>query len=59
MEQVVAHIIRTINHRNLPLRVRSTVDAYFFDLLKRFLPLRLYLWPLHLSLLGVGEGRQL
>jgi len=58
-EKVARKIVKTINHPNPPLRVRSTPDAYFFDLLRRFLPRRLYHWILYHSLPGLKEwGKQ-
>ena len=54
-EKVARKIVKTINHPNPPLRVRSTPDAYFFDLLRRLLPRRLYHWILYRSLPGLAE----
>jgi len=54
-EKVAARIVRTIHNPDPPLRVRVTIDAYVFDLMRRFLPRRLYHWILYRSLPGVTK----
>jgi hypothetical protein len=53
-EKVARRILRTIERRNPPLRVAGTVDAVVFDLLRRFLPRRLYHAVLYRSLPGIS-----
>ena len=58
-EKVARRILRTIERRNPPLRVAGTVDAVVFDLLRRFLPRRLYHAVLYRSLPGISTwGRK-
>ncbi len=58
-EKVARRILRTIERRNPPLRVAGTPDAIVFDLLRRFLPRRLYQAVLYRSLPGIRTwGRE-
>jgi short-subunit dehydrogenase len=41
-EDVAETVVRTIEHPNPPLRVAATWDAWIFDMMRRFLPARLY-----------------
>lgn len=45
-ESIAVKIVRTMEQPNPPLRVPATIDAYFFSILRRFLPRRLYHWVL-------------
>jgi short-subunit dehydrogenase len=49
-ERIARRIIRLLEHPDPPLRVGATPDAVIFDLLRRFLPRRLYHWILYRSL---------
>jgi len=49
-ESVARTVQRTIERRRPPLRVPGTPDAYLFDLMRRFLPRRLYHELLYRSL---------
>ena len=54
-DSVARRIVRTIERRWPPLRVAGTMDAHLFDLLRRFLPRRLYHYILYRSLPGVAK----
>lgn len=41
-EKIAKKILRVIDSSNPPLRVPVTIDAYFFDLIRKLLPRRLY-----------------
>lgn len=49
-DRVARKIIKTMKRKRPPLRVRATMDAHVFDLLRRFMPRRLYHWILYNSL---------
>ena len=52
---VARTIVKTIERSHPPLRVPATPDAIFFDLLRRFLPRRVYHLVLYYSLPGVRK----
>lgn len=52
-EKVARRVLHTMQRRRPPLRVAGTADAVLFDLLRRFLPRRLYHAVLYRSLPGV------
>ena len=41
-EKVAKKILKVINSKNPPLRVPVTVDAYFFGLIRKLLPRKMY-----------------
>lgn len=49
-ESIAKKIVKLIENKNPPLRLAATLDATFFDLLRRFLPRRFYHWFLYRSL---------
>ena len=53
-KKVARRILHTMQRRNPPLRVAGTPDAVLFDLLRRFLPRRLYHAILFRSLPRIG-----
>ena len=58
-EKVARRILHTLQRRRPPLRVAGTPDAVIFDLLRRFLPRRLYHAMLYRSLPGIRTwGRE-
>jgi NAD(P)-dependent dehydrogenase (short-subunit alcohol dehydrogenase family) len=60
-EKVARRILHTMQRNKPPLRVAATPDAVLFDLLRRFLPRRLYHAILYRSLPGIktwGPDRQ-
>ena len=54
-ESVAKKVLWAIEHPNPPLRVPATIDAYFFSLLRRLLPRRIYHWLLYKNLPGVSN----
>lgn len=49
-ERIARRVLRLLAHPDPPLRVSATPDAMVFDLLRRFLPRRLYHWILYRNL---------
>jgi short-subunit dehydrogenase len=49
-DDIAKKIEQVILSKHPPLRIPVTIDAYFFDLLRRFLPRRLYHWILYRAL---------
>ncbi len=49
-ERVARTVLRTMRRRDPPLRVPATIDAWLFDLMRRWLPRRLYHALLYRSL---------
>jgi short-subunit dehydrogenase len=52
---VAETIFKTLHQKNPALWVAATWDAYVFDLLRRFLPARLYSWFLYAGLPRIWE----
>jgi short-subunit dehydrogenase len=50
LDDIVRKVVFVIRQKNPPLRVAATPDAVFFDLLRRFLPRKLYHWVLYRNL---------
>lgn len=49
-DEIARKIVKLVGKAHPPLRVASTLDAQLFDLLRRFLPRRLYHWILYRGL---------
>lgn len=49
-DNVAKKIVKLLNQKRPPLRLMATPDAILFDLLRRFVPRRLYHWFLYLML---------
>lgn len=49
-EDVASKVVKVILAKNAPLRTAATFDAYFFDLIRRFLPRNFYHWLLYRNL---------
>lgn len=54
-ESVAEKILRTIRHKQPPLRVPATIDARMFSILRRLLPRRVYHRFLYRCLPRIGE----
>ena len=49
-DRIARKIEKIIQQKRPPLRIAATPDAYFFELLRRFLPRRFYHWFLYYNL---------
>ena len=49
-ERIARRVLRLLKHPDPPLRVSATPDAMIFDMLRRFLPRRLYHFILYRNL---------
>jgi hypothetical protein len=49
-ESIADIILKTMAHKDPPLRIPATIDANFFAVLRRLLPRRLYHWVLYKNL---------
>ena len=54
-EDVARRVERLIDRRRLPLRVRGTLDAVAFDLMRRLVPARIYNRVLYAALPGIRK----
>ena len=54
-DSVARTVIRVMNQRSPRLRVAGTADARLFDLMRRWLPRRLYHWILYRNLPSIKE----
>ena len=52
-KKIAKKVLKIIKAKNPPLRVRATLDATFFAMLRRFLPRKFYHWFLYKNLPGI------
>ncbi|MBX7143371.1 MAG: SDR family oxidoreductase [Oligoflexia bacterium] len=58
-DSIAATIINSLDHKNPPLRIPATIDAYIFSWMRRFLPRRLYHALLFWNLPGIRDWGKL